>query len=170
MVSALIKNSVVISVLFVISPITMAAETACEYKLFFGLSIPSGNAVSSEEWERFVAETIVTELKIAQYDGFNISNAKGYWKGKPEDSRILSIVSSNHCENEKNQPLLAALQKIAQKYKTNYKQDSVGFSSTLLYEASFNNEWLDEPRYNHKNLIELFYKSKQGFSQNNSVE
>lgn len=95
-------------------------------QLFFGANIP--NARGPE----FGEETYVTPEAFAQYlehvtphfPGFTITTAQGYWKGKPETVRVLSILMPD-TDAGRNQ-----IRYFAEQYKTLFAQEAVAYAFT----------------------------------------
>jgi len=81
-------------------------------QLFFGLSIPDGEKITLQQWDDFVANNIAK-----RFDGFNIVDSEGYWKGKPERSKIVTIIAKSE--------EVSKAESIAHDYATMYHQDSV---------------------------------------------
>lgn len=63
------------------------AQEVFKVQLFFGLSIPGGGAVSLVEWEDFRDKQIATA-----FEGFNVMDTVGFYKGAPERSKVLTIL------------------------------------------------------------------------------
>ncbi|WP_165385871.1 DUF3574 domain-containing protein [Vibrio vulnificus] len=104
--------SVVLLILFTTIPIRAVAAEVYKVQLYFGLSIPGGGLVTSAQWDSFVSESIVPN-----FDGFNIIDSLGYWKGQPENSKIVTVILES---NE-----VSKAETIARNYATLYHQDSV---------------------------------------------
>lgn len=81
-------------------------------RLFFGLSISSGGGVSLNEWNEFQTQEIATV-----FDGFNVVDSVGYYEGKPERSKIVTLIIKEE-EMEK-------VRTVAQLYAQRFEQDSV---------------------------------------------
>lgn len=81
-------------------------------QLFFGMSIPSGHAISLSEWNNFIDNHITP-----RFDGFNIADSMGFWQGQPERAKIVTIVLSEQQITE--------VEAIASDYATLFHQDSV---------------------------------------------
>ncbi|AWB66820.1 DUF3574 domain-containing protein [Saccharobesus litoralis] len=81
-------------------------------RLYFGLSIPSGGLVTAKQWQAFVDEVITQQFK-----GFNIVDSTGYYLGKPEPSKIVTIIIP--------EADLPKAQTVAASYASRFKQDSV---------------------------------------------
>jgi len=93
-------------------------------RLFFGLSIPNGDGVSLNEWNEFQSQEIATA-----FEGFNIVDSTGFYKGKPERSKILTlIVKESEIEKVKS---------LARLYAQRFKQDSVMFVKVPVSEWDF---------------------------------
>ena len=81
-------------------------------RLFFGLSLPDGGAVSLYDWQTFETQQIA-----GAFDGFNVVDSTGYYKGKPERSKIVTLIL-----HKKDFP---KAEKLAQSYARKFQQDSV---------------------------------------------
>jgi len=103
---------------------TSNAEDIFRLRMFFGLSIPGGGAVSLEEWNLFQQEEI-----IKTFDGFNVVDSVGYYKGKPERSKIVTVIVKQ--QDIKKAKELAAL------YSKKFKQESVMIVKVPVLEWSF---------------------------------
>jgi len=103
---------------------TSSAEDVFRLRMFFGLSIPGGGAVSLEEWNLFQQEEI-----IKTFDGFNVVDSVGYYKGKPERSKIVTVIVKQ--QDIKKAKELAAL------YSKKFKQESVMIVKVPVLEWSF---------------------------------
>ena len=86
-------------------------------RMFFGLSVPDGTGVSLQQWEQFRNEVIAPTFKA----GFNVVDSIGFWHGGMERSKILTVFY----QKEHSESFQAQLKKIAKKYATTFKQDSV---------------------------------------------
>jgi hypothetical protein len=93
-------------------PLRALASEAYSVQLYFGLSIPDGRVVTTKQWNDFVVSQIAP-----RFDGFNVMDSLGYWRGKAEQSKVVTIIMP------KDQLPKAAL--IAKQYATLYHQDSV---------------------------------------------
>ena len=80
------------------------------YQLFLGRDIPSGGHVSDADMTEFATSTI-----DKLFDGYTMQDVKGVWKGKHEDTMLVSF-----CTDNKD-----AVLQVARTYKTKFKQDSV---------------------------------------------
>ena len=81
----------------------LATDNGFEYQAFFGAAIPENRqpckgiltSVTDDLWGSFV-----TNYVEAEFDGFTLANASGYWKddqtGEPvsEDSHVLILVAT----------------------------------------------------------------------------
>ena len=92
--------------------------------MFFGLSVPSGGSVSLQEWQAFQQDEIA---KV--FEGFNVVDSVGYYKGKPERSKIVTVIIKS-----KDLPKAKAL---ASLYAKTFKQDSVMIVKIPVTEWSF---------------------------------
>jgi len=92
-------------------PISGYAENF-RVRLFFGLSIPEGGKVSVQDWETFQKKVITKSFK-----GFNVVDSIGYYKGKAEPSKIVTLILDGND--------LEKAEKVAKTYAKQFKQDSV---------------------------------------------
>ncbi|WP_051302915.1 DUF3574 domain-containing protein [Psychromonas aquimarina] len=107
------KNSkLLIIMIFVLLPKPALADSAFSVQLYFGQSIPGGGSVSEMQWRHFMENTIT-----ASFAGFNVVDSTGFYKGKAEHSKIVTIVID---ESE-----LAKVVTVAQSYAEKFHQDSV---------------------------------------------
>ena len=100
---------------------------ASEYlriRIYFGLSLPQGNSVSLDDWNTFEKNQITK-----YFDGFNVVNSTGYYKGKPERSKIVTIVLE-----EKDIP---KAKKLARIYAEKFNQESVMVVTVPVVEWTF---------------------------------
>jgi hypothetical protein len=84
-------------------------------RLFCGLSIPGGGAVSQSDFDAFVAEVVEPRFP----DGFTVWRARGQWKGGAEDSMVIEVVHPRGPQYER------AVQEIADAYRTRFRQEAV---------------------------------------------
>jgi len=84
-------------------------------RLFCGLSIPGGAAVSQAELDAFVAE--VVEPRFPQ--GFTMWRARGEWKGGSEDVVVFEFLRPAGAELDR------AVVEIAGEYKRRFRQEAV---------------------------------------------
>jgi hypothetical protein len=82
------------------------------FKLYFGLSKPDGGAVSIEEWDNFQSNIIGK-----YFDGFNVTDSIGFYKGKSETSKIVTIISDISD--------VSKVYELAKEYDRMYQQESV---------------------------------------------
>lgn len=97
---------------------TRCAETA-QARLYFGLSGPEG-PIPAAAWEAFLADTITPRFP----DGLTVLEATGQWRGADhtvsrEASRVVEIM------HEPSPAAEAAIEEIADAYKTRYGQEAV---------------------------------------------
>lgn len=81
-------------------------------RMFFGLSSPDGASVSAEQWKQFEIRQLATV-----FDGFNVVDSTGYYKGKSERSKIVTIIL-----DMRN---LEKIDQVAETYAKMFHQDSV---------------------------------------------
>ena len=92
--------------------------------MFFGLSLPGGGAVSLNEWQKFEREEIAKT-----FEGFNVVDAKGYYKGEPERSKLVTLVLEEQD--------MAKAKALARLYAAKFQQDSVMIIKTPVVEWDF---------------------------------
>ena len=101
-----------------------AIDNVYRVRLFFGLSLPNGGAVSLYDWETFQNE------KIAQaFEGYNIVDSTGFYKGKPERSKIATFIVE--------QKDVLKLKELAKSYAQQFQQESVMMVVVPVVEWSF---------------------------------
>ncbi len=100
------------------------AKEVFRVRLFFGISIPDGSAVSLHDWNEFLSKDIATA-----FDGFNVVDSTGFYKGRAERSKIVTIIAN---EDEINK-----VKEIARKYAKKFKQDSVMMVKVPVNEWDF---------------------------------
>ena len=151
MMLKLLRNAMLLTGLLLSFSVKAAYPTtsSCEYKLLFGLSIPGTEyQITQGEWNQFVP-FIAQELSTVGQKGFTIIDSTGFWGEEKEDSKILSVIyyskegGCNVDHDPAQKALVSALWNVAQKYKEQYKQESVGFTYANVA-ADFNNEWNPE--------------------------
>ena len=100
-----------------------------KYEVFFGLSIPDGGTVSSGEWELFRSKTIASTFP----NGFTIYDASGSYKGKTEQSKVLTlIVDSDNADLNR-----AKIKKVAREYVNKFGQESVMMTKVPVIDWDF---------------------------------
>jgi len=117
-------SPMVLFVVFLFVPGFGVADEVYRLRMFFGLSLPGGGAVSLNEWQEFERE------KIAKtFEGFNVVDSTGYYKGKPERSKIVTvIVDENGIEKA---------HELARLYAKEFQQDSVMVVKAAVLEWNF---------------------------------
>jgi len=88
------------------------ADEVYRVRMFFGLSLPGGGAVSLHDWQIFEQQQ-VTRV----FDGFNVVDSTGYYKGTPERSKIVTVIVGKKD--------IAKAKALARSYATQFHQDSV---------------------------------------------
>jgi hypothetical protein len=83
--------------------------------IFMGANIPDAGTVSDTMFSNFVNNEIASRL-----DGFTLTEAKGYWKGQPERTFVLTVL-----HDDADNGASMACEEIAESYKTQFRQDSV---------------------------------------------
>lgn len=81
-------------------------------KMYFGLSLPKGHSVSLEEWKTFESQEITRF-----FDGFNVVDSVGYYKGRAERSKIVTIILT--------QKDIEKAKSLAKIYAKKFNQESV---------------------------------------------
>lgn len=72
---------------FVLVSPAFAGASAIQTTLYFGLSVPGGEAVSETQWQGFLADTVTPRFP----DGLTVVSAVGQWRDpKAEPGRISS--------------------------------------------------------------------------------
>lgn len=84
-------------------------------RLFCGLSIPGGGAVSQADLDAFVAE--VVEPRFPQ--GFTMWRARGEWRGGGEDVIVFEFLHPSSAELDR------AVGEIANEYRRRFRQEAV---------------------------------------------
>lgn len=94
--------------------------------MYFGDNIPSLNIpghdpayVGGENFTRFLNDYVTPT-----FPGFTVTTAEGYWKGKPEIVRVLTILAAD------SDSLRNTVRQIAERYKTEFSQEAVAYSFT----------------------------------------
>ncbi|MCF6442105.1 DUF3574 domain-containing protein [Pseudoalteromonas luteoviolacea] len=82
-------------------------------KMYFGLSIPSGGHITASQWQHFES----TQL-AATFSGFSIVDAVGYYKGKKEHTKVVTVYNASAED-------IAAANVLAKHYSQLFNQDSV---------------------------------------------
>lgn len=93
-------------------------------RLYFGLSVPRGGGLSLDEWQQFEKKVLAKT-----FDGFNVVDSTGYYKGKPERSKIVTIIVT---EKE-----MKKVEEIAKNYADRFGQDSVMMVKVAVDEWRF---------------------------------
>ena len=114
----------VVCVLFFGLAAACQADEVFRLRMFFGLSLPGGGAVSSDDWQSFQEDEIA---KV--FDGFNVVDSVGYYRGKPEPSKIVTVIVE-----EKDIPRAKGLARL---YAERFGQDSVMMVKVPVLEWSF---------------------------------
>ncbi len=101
-----------------------STEDVYRLRLFFGLSLPEGGAVSLEQWQNFQNNEIATA-----FEGFNVVDSVGYYQGKPERSKIVTLIVK--------QPDINKAKSLASRYAKKFGQDSVMMVTVPVLEWEF---------------------------------
>jgi hypothetical protein len=105
-------------------PVGGYADEIYRVRLFFGLSVPNGGAVSLSDWQRFEREQIAKT-----FEGFNVVDSVGFYKGKPERSKIVTLIV-----DEKEIP---KVKELAKSYANQFQQESVMMVKVPVLEWRF---------------------------------
>jgi len=105
-------------------PVSVYANEIYRVRLFFGLSLPNGGAVSLYDWENFEKKQI-----SRSFEGYNIVDSTGFYKGKPERSKITTFIVE-----KKDIP---KVKELAKSYAKQFQQDSVMMVVVPVIEWSF---------------------------------
>ena len=82
--------------------------------MFMGRDIPSGGYVSNQEWDEFCKACIDT-----RFDGSTIQDVQGCWKGKHEDTKLVSVTTEYD----------SLIKEVATLFRDTFKQDSVAIQT-----------------------------------------
>jgi len=93
-------------------PVSGYANDIFSVRLFFGLSLPDGRAVSLYDWQSFEKKQLART-----FEGFNVVESTGFYKGKPERSKIVTILLE-----KKDIP---KAKELAKSYAQHFQQESV---------------------------------------------
>lgn len=100
-----------------------------QIQLFFGLSKPDGGVVTLLEWNAFEEDVIATEF----YSGFTVLDATGYYQGKQERSKIVTLVVKEAAIEQR----LIKIRQIAKVYAAKFGQESVMLTKSAVLEWDF---------------------------------
>ncbi|HYI09090.1 MAG TPA: DUF3574 domain-containing protein [Thermoanaerobaculia bacterium] len=98
-------------------------------RLFCGLAIPGGGAVTEAEIETFLDEVVEPRFP----EGFTVWRARGRWRGGSEDTMIVELI------HPKQARLDLAVREIAEEYRRRFRQEAV-LRVTLPAEVHFFSE------------------------------
>ena len=105
-------------------PAIGSADEIYRLRMFFGLSLPSGGTVTLHDWQVFEQKKIA-----AAFEGFNVVDSTGYYKGKAEPSKIVTlIVEEKGIQKAKD---------LAKLYAKQFKQEAVMIVKIPVLEWSF---------------------------------
>jgi hypothetical protein len=89
-------------------------NTATCYQLYLGTDIEIlGRTVGYHDFLRFLEEEVIPNFK-----SFSVTDSTGYWKGKPEPIKILTIITGDYED-------AIVIKRIAEAYKKRFYQDAV---------------------------------------------
>jgi hypothetical protein len=95
--------------------VTPYGERVVSDRLFCGLTIPDGGAVTQAQLDAFLEE--VVEPRFPQ--GFTVWRANGQWQGGDEEVMVLEVLRPARPDLER------AVAEIAQEYRTRFRQEAV---------------------------------------------
>ncbi|MDK1286348.1 DUF3574 domain-containing protein [Pseudoalteromonas umbrosa] len=94
-------------------------------KMYFGLSIPTGGHITTSQWQHFESNQLAKT-----FAGFSVVDAVGYYKGKKEHSKVVTIYNASAED-------IAAANLLAKKYSQLFNQDSVLIALLNVSQVSF---------------------------------
>ena len=100
------------------------ADDVYRVRIFFGLSLPGGGGVSLNDWQAFEQREIANV-----FDGFNVVDSTGYYKGKAERSKIVTVIVDSAG--------LAKAKSLARRYAKRFEQESVMIVKVPVLEWDF---------------------------------
>lgn len=115
------KTLFFLGIIFVLSSCTIfKGQKMTKTELFFGLSKPDGQVISTKDWQAF-ADTVIAKTFT---EGLTIIDARGQWLGQDgklvsESSKMLIVISILSSERSKQIDL------VREKYKKYFQQESV---------------------------------------------
>jgi len=110
--------------LFSFLPFSAIAGETYKLRLYFGLSLPSGGAVSLQQWQAFRDQQLAKA-----FEGFNVVDSVGFYEGKPERSKIVTLIVD---ESE-----IPKAKRLAERYAAQFHQDSVMLVKLPVLEWDF---------------------------------
>jgi hypothetical protein len=97
-----------------------------ETKLFMGLSKSGGGAVSRRNWDKFVTDNFVPGFP----DGFTVVETTGYWRDKNTRTTVYESGKQVVILHEATPGNETMINEIAEKYRSQFDQQSVLISSS----------------------------------------
>ncbi|KZN45806.1 DUF3574 domain-containing protein [Pseudoalteromonas luteoviolacea] len=94
-------------------------------KMYFGLSIPTGGNITASQWQHFESTQLATT-----FAGFSVVDAVGYYKGKKEHSKVVTVYNASAED-------IAAANVLAKHYSQLFNQDSVLIALLDITQVSF---------------------------------
>ncbi|MCG7551669.1 DUF3574 domain-containing protein [Pseudoalteromonas sp. Of7M-16] len=82
-------------------------------KMYFGLSIPTGGEVTPQQWQQFESNQVANT-----FTGFSVTDSVGYYKGKKEHAKVITIYNASAADIE-------AANQLGKQYAQLFNQDSV---------------------------------------------
>jgi hypothetical protein len=106
----------------------MVPSTATTYFVHLGRVVPTPQLgleetrrVSDEDLQEFIRFHVVPRFK-----SFTVTHNQGYWKGSPEDTTTLTVVSEQYFD-------AIDIHKIAKEYCQRFSQEAVFINSVASY-------------------------------------
>ena len=96
-------------------------KAATEYRMFFGLLDKDGKAVTEDDWQRFLSDTITPRFK----DGLTVFDAKGQWlapSGRLVREPVKVVLVAAWVDPVSGMKLV---EEISAKYTQRFNQESV---------------------------------------------
>jgi len=90
-------------------------EAVVSDRIFCGLNIPGGGAVTQADIDQFIEEVVTPRFP----DGFTVWRAKGQWRGGNEETLVIEILHPYDARFDR------AVEEIADEYRTRFKQEAV---------------------------------------------
>ncbi|SKB49918.1 DUF3574 domain-containing protein [Sphingopyxis flava] len=90
-------------------------------RIYFGMAIPSGGAVSKEDWAAFEAENIAAYFP----DGYTVLPAEGAWRDTDTGQTIHEPTIVVEVAHDGSAQTQAAIRIVATIYKTLFHQQAV---------------------------------------------
>jgi len=91
--------------------------------IYFGGNIPGQEFPACDVSQDRFAE-FLNDYVTPSFPGFTVTTAQGYWKGKPETVRVLTLLAADaHSFRD-------TVRQIGERYKTEFGQEAVAYAFT----------------------------------------